>query len=68
MLRALFKKLSPKTMKYRDQKHFDQKKYLHDLDSKLLKGDLYRNCDDPYEKPSELFVDILNHHALLAEK
>ena len=55
-------------MKYRDQKHFDQKKYLHDLDSKLLKGDLYRNCDDPYEKPSELFVDILNHYALLAEK
>ena len=40
ILRASFKKLPPKTIKYRDQKHFDQKKFLHDLDSKLLQGDL----------------------------
>ena len=38
------------------------------MDSKLLQGDLYKNCDDPYEKLSELFVDISNHHALLKEK
>ena len=63
ILRASFKKLPPKTIKYRDQKHFDQKKFLHDLDSKLLQGDLYRNCDDPYDKVSENFVDVLNHHA-----
>ena len=47
ILRAYLKKLPPKTIKYRDQKHFDQKKFLHDLDSKLLQGDLYGNCDDP---------------------
>ena len=68
ILRASFKKLPPKIIKYRDQKHFDQKKFLHDLDSKLLQGDLYRNCDDPYDKLSEIFVDILNHHAPLKEK
>ena len=38
------------------------------MDSKLLQGDLYRNCDEPYEKLSEIFLDILNHHAPLREK
>ena len=67
-LRVSFKKLPPKIIKYKDQKHFDQKTFLHDLDSKLLQGDLYRNYNDPYEKLSETFVDILNHHAPLKEK
>ena len=43
------------------QEHFDQKKFLHDLDSKLY-VDLYRNCKETYEKLSKTFVDILNHH------
>ena len=68
ILGAYLKKLPPKTIKYRDQKHFDQKKILHDLDRKLLQGELYRNCDDPHDKPSEVFVDILHHHAPLEEK
>ena len=68
ILRASFKKFPPKIIIYRDQKHFDQKKFLHDLDSKLLQGDLYRKCDDPYDKLSEIFIDILNHHAPLKEK
>ena len=67
ILRASFKNVPPKTIKYRDRKHFDQKKFLYDLDSKLLQ-DFYRNCDDPYDKLSEIFVDILNHHAPLKEK
>ena len=46
ILRASFKTLPPKIIKSRDQKHFDQKKLIHDLDSKLLHGDLYRNCDE----------------------
>ena len=65
ILRASFQKLPPKIIRYRDQKHFDQKNVLYGLDSKLLKGDLYINCDDPYEKLSEIFVDILNHQAHL---
>ena len=68
ILRASFKKLPPKIIKCRYQKHFDQKKFLHDFDSKLLQGDLYRNCDEPYEKLSEIFVDILNHQTPLKEK
>ena len=52
ILRTYFKKLAPKTIRYRDQKIFDQKTFLHDLDSKLLKGDLYRNCNESYEKCS----------------
>ena len=65
ILRASFKKFPPKIINQRGQKHFGQKKFLHDLDSKLLQGDLYRNCDEPYEK---LLVDILNYHAPLKEK
>ena len=38
------------------------------MDSKLLQGDLYRNCGEGYGKLSEIFVDILNHHAPLKEK
>ena len=37
-----FKKLPLKILKYRDHKHFYQEKFLHDLDSKLLQGDLFR--------------------------
>ena len=38
------------------------------MDTKLLQGDLYKNCDELYEKLSEIFVDILNYHAPLKEK
>ena len=38
------------------------------MDSKLLQGGLYRNCDEPCEKLSDIFVAILNHHAPLKEK
>ena len=68
ILRASFKKLPPKIVKYRDHKHFYQEKFLHDLDSKLLQGDLFRNCEEPYEKLSEIFIDILNFHAPLKQK
>ena len=66
--KSLLKKLSPKILKCRDMKHFDKKKFLHDLDSKLLQGDLYRNCDESYEELSEIFVDILNYRAPLKDK
>ena len=44
ILRASFKRLPPKIIKYGDQKYFNQNKFLHYLDSKLLQEDLYRNC------------------------
>ena len=61
--RASFKKLSPEIIKCRGQKHFDQKTFLHDLDSKLAYEDLYGSCDKPYETRLEIFVDTLTHHA-----
>ena len=33
------------------------------MDSRLLQGELYKNCDEPYKKLTEIFNDILNHHA-----
>ena len=68
ILRASFKKLPPKIVKYRDNRNFNQEKFLQDLDRKLIQGDLYRNCDEPYQKLSENFIDILNFHAPLKEK
>ena len=38
------------------------------MDSRLLQGELYRNCDEPYKKLTEIFNDILNHHAPLKQK
>ena len=66
ILRTSFKKLPRKIITYRDQKCFNQDQFLRDLESGLLTpGDLYRNCDNPYKKLTEVFKDILNHHAPL---
>ena len=51
-LRASFKTFPHKIVQYKDQKHFDQKMFHHDLDSK----DRHRNCNDPYEKSLKLLL------------
>ena len=53
-------------MKYGGQKHFDQKNSF--MIWIVNYCNLYQNCYDPYEKVSEIFVDILNDHASLKEK
>ena len=68
ILRASFKKLPRKIITYRDQKRFNQDHFFRDLDSRLLQGELYRNCDEPYKKITEIFNDILNHHTPLKQK
>ena len=68
ILRASFKKLLRKIMTYRDQKCFNQDHFLRYLDSRLVQEELYRNCDKSYKKLSEIFDDILNHHAPLKQK
>ena len=67
ILRASFKKLPRKVITYRDQKRFSQDHFLRDLDSRLLQWGLYRNCDEPHKKISEIFNDIFNHHAPLKQ-
>ena len=53
-LRSTFIKLFPKTVKYRSYKNFNETVFLHELDQKLIQGDLYRS-DDPYFKLTEIF-------------
>ena len=69
ILRAsYFKKLPRKIITYRDQKRFNHDHFLRDLDSRLLQEELYRNCEEPYKKLTEIFNDILNHHGPLKQK
>ena len=68
ILRASFKKLLTKIITYRYQKHFKQNHFFLDLDSRSLQGDLSRNYDEPYKRLSEIFNNILNHHASLKQK
>ena len=57
-----------KIITYRDQKRFKQDHFLLDLDSRLIQEELYRNCDKPHKKLTEIFNNVLNHHAPLKQK
>ena len=48
-LRASSKKCPTKITTYRDQKRFNQDHFLRDFDDRLLQGEFYRNCDEPYK-------------------
>ena len=65
ILRTSFQKLPPKLVIYRNQKNFHESNFLLDLDSRLIQGELYKNCDD---KISEIFSEVMNYHALLKQK
>ena len=43
---------------YRNQKNFHVSNFLRDLDSRLIPGELYKNCDDRYTKMSEIFPEV----------
>lgn len=66
-LRAVFKKLPPKNINYRDYKNFDQDKFLHELDQEMIKGNFY-NSDSPYNDFSKLFKTVSDKHAPLKQK
>ena len=68
ILRSSFQKLPPKFVIYRSQKNFHESNFLRDLDSKLIQEELYKSCDDPYPKISEIFSEVLNYHAPLKQK
>ena len=63
ILRTSFPKLPPKFVIYRNQQNFHESNFLRDLDSRLTQGEVYKNCDDPYNKMSEVFSGVLNYHA-----
>ena len=54
-------------MKYRSYKNINETGFLHELDQKLIQGDLYRS-EDPYFKLTEIFSSILNKHAPIKSK
>ena len=38
------------------------------MDSKLIQRELYKSCDDPYPKISEVFSEVLNYHPPVKQK
>ena len=38
------------------------------MDARLIQGELYKNCENPYTKLSEIFSEVLNYHAPLKQK
>ena len=68
ILRTSFQKLPPNFVMYRNQKNFHESNFLRDLDSRLIQGELYKNCGVPYTKMSEIFSEVLNYHAPLKQK
>ena len=57
-----FIKLPPKTIRYRSYKNFNIQSFLHKLDQKLIKEDIYKECDS-YSKLTEIFSEVLQKHA-----
>ena len=68
ILRTSFQKLPPTFVVYINQKNFHESNFLRGLDSRLIQGELYKNCEDPYTKMSEIFSEDLNYHAPLKQK
>ena len=40
-----------------------KKSFLRDLDSRLIQGELYNNCQEPYNKLVQTFSEVLDYHA-----
>ena len=68
ILRTSFRESLPKFVIYRNQKTFHESKFLLDLDSRFIQVELYKNCDNPYTKISEISSEVLNYHVSLKQK
>ena len=65
IFRSTFTKLPPKTIKYRSYKTYDKQNFLHELDQRLIQGDIYKT-DDSYSKLTEILSEV--EHAPLKTK
>ena len=61
--RSIFLRLSPKIIKCRNYKGFNENIFCHELDQTLLKGEIYKS-EEPYSILTEIFQEILQKHAL----
>ena len=68
ILRTSFQKHPCQSITYRNQKNFHERNFLLDFDSRFIEGKLHKNSEDPDTKMSEIFSEVLNHHALLKQK
>ena len=68
VLRSYYKKLSPNNILYRNVKWFEKRTFLWDLESRLIQGELYNNCQEPYNKLKRIFSEALDYHALVKQK
>ena len=67
VFRSTFIKLPPKSVRYRSYKTYDKQNFLHELDQKLIQGDIYKT-DDSYSKLTEIMSEVLEKHAPLKTK
>ena len=55
VLRSYYKKLPPKNILYRNVKRFKKTTFIRDLDSRLIQGEVYNNCQESYSKLTQIF-------------
>ena len=67
VFRSTFIKLPPKTVRYRSYKTYDKQNLLHELDQKLIQGDIYKT-DDSYSKLTEIMSEVSEKHTPLKAK
>ena len=67
VFRSTFIKLRPKTVRYRTYKTYYKQNFLHELNQKLIQGDIYKT-DDSYSKLNEIMSEVLEKHAPLKTK
>ena len=60
--RSIFIRFSPKIIKYRNYKGFNENIFCRELDQTLLKGEIYKS-EDPCSNLTEIFQEILQKHA-----
>ena len=60
--RSIFIRLSPKIIKYRNYKSFNENISCHELNQTLLNGKIYKS-EDPYSNLTEIFHEVLQKHA-----
>ena len=55
-------KTASKTIKYRSYKTFNKHNFVHELDQKIIEGDICKT-DHSYSKLTEIFSEVLGKHA-----
>ena len=67
MLRSYYKKLPPNDISYRNFTKFEKMR-LRGLDSRPIQCELYNNCQEQYEKLTQIFSEALDYHAPVKQK